>query len=139
MVRSLIYKQYGKNFHKLDKEYNMAEMNTVVNRPDAGRLIEGMRDTGYDFKTAIADIIDNSIAAEATKIDVSMNLDPSGEIFIHILDDGIGMTKDELILAMRYGAQARPHPQSLGKFGLGLKTASTAFCRRLVVISKDQE
>lgn len=104
--------------------------------PDPKRVIEGLRDTGYQFETAMADIIDNSIAADATLVDVRIEMDYDGEINITIADDGHGMNRDELIDAMRYGSKKRPDLSSLGKFGLGLKTASTAFCRRLSVVSK---
>lgn len=104
--------------------------------PDPKRVIEGLRDTGYQIETAIEDIIDNSIAAEATKIDVNLEMDHEGNIEVFITDNGCGMNDTELIDAMRYGSKVRPSPASLGKFGLGLKTASTAFCRQLSVISK---
>lgn len=104
--------------------------------PDPQRISEGLRDTGYEFSTAVADIIDNSISARATTVDVRMAMDFSGKVFVAIADDGCGMDKDGLINAMRYGSKRRVDPSSLGKFGLGLKTASTAFCRRLSVISR---
>jgi len=103
--------------------------------PDPIRMVEGLRDTGYQFNTAVADVIDNSIAADATFIDIYLNMDYRGNITLEIYDDGIGMSRDELINAMKYGSSPRPSPGSLGKFGLGLKTASTAFCRRLSVVS----
>ena len=59
--------------------------------PDPERVMEGLRDTGYNFNTAIADIIDNSIAAEATKIDISIDLSPVGDITVFIADNGTGM------------------------------------------------
>ncbi len=105
-------------------------------RPDPKRMIEGLRDTGYDFVTAVADIIDNSIAAEAKTIYVVIEMGLDGDIILRVADDGIGMNGDDLLNAMRYGSDERPDPMSLGKFGLGLKTASTAFCRKLSVISK---
>jgi hypothetical protein len=105
--------------------------------PDAARVIEGLRDTGYLFNTAVADVVDNSIAAAAKNIHIALKRDFRGNITLRIYDDGIGMSEAELLNAMRYGAKARPSKASLGKFGLGLKTASTAFCRRLVVITRD--
>ena len=105
--------------------------------PDAARVMEGLRDTGYDFNTAIADIVDNSIAADATKVSVHIAVTPSMEVSIYIADNGCGMDHDELQNAMRYGSDRRENPSSLGKFGLGLKTASTAFCRSLSVVSRD--
>jgi Histidine kinase-, DNA gyrase B-, and HSP90-like ATPase len=104
--------------------------------PDPERTSEGLRDTGYEFPTAVADIIDNSIAAGANTIDVTLARDFGGAILVAVADDGCGMDRDGLINAMRYGSKRREDASSLGKFGLGLKTASTAFCRRLSVVSR---
>ena len=104
--------------------------------PDPERVMEGLRDTGYNFNTAIADIIDNSIAADATKIDISIDLNPKGDLTVYIADNGYGMDEAGLKNAMRYGSKKRDDPSSLGKFGLGLKTGSTAFCRCLSVVSR---
>ena len=105
--------------------------------PDPGRTMEGLRDTGYDFETAIADLVDNSISAHATLVDIRIHQDFRGNIRLSIADDGDGMDRNRLIDAMRYGSPKRSDPGSLGKYGLGLKTASTAYCRRLSVISRD--
>ncbi len=107
--------------------------------PDPERIIEGLRDTGYEFNTSMADVIDNSIAAKARKIDVIVDMDFMGNIIVMVADDGCGMDRDGLINAMRYGSKRRIDQASLGKFGLGLKTASTAFCRRLSAISRGLE
>ena len=107
--------------------------------PDPARVMEGLRDTGYDFNTAVADIIDNAIAAQAKQISILLEMDPRGEVFVYIADDGCGMDLDGLKNAMKYGSAERPDKASLGKFGLGLKTASTAFCRCLSVISKGND
>lgn len=104
--------------------------------PDASRVIEGLRDTGYEFTTAVADIVDNSIAAEATRVVVRVGVTVSGDIELSIADDGTGMDEAGLLYAMQYGSPARPHAKSLGKFGLGLKTASTAMARQLTVITR---
>ena len=114
-------------------------MRQVVIPPDPRRLIEGLRDTGYSFETAIADIVDNSIMAEANKIEIRVDQDPAGDVVVMIIDDGIGMNEEELENAIKYGSNKQIDPKSLSKFGLGLKTGSTAFCRRLSVISKRAE
>lgn len=114
----------------------MPTVETVQAPPNPVRMIEGLRDTGYKFHTSIADLVDNSIAANAANVDIQVQMDYRGHITVSIADDGCGMTKDGLINGMTYGAPARSDPASLGKFGLGLKTASTAFCRRLSVISR---
>lgn len=105
--------------------------------PNPARLIEGLRDTGYDFNTALADIVDNSVDAEATKIDIRIEMDPDGDIIITVADNGCGMDEKTLLDGMTYGASGHIDPKRLGKFGLGLKTASTAFCRKLSVITRD--
>ena len=106
--------------------------------PDPSRTIESLRDTGYSFNTAIADIVDNSIAANATVVKIEVRLLPSEDIqpIVTISDNGCGMDNDGLLNAMKYGSKRRTDPNSLGKFGLGLKTASTAYCRKLSVISR---
>ncbi len=110
----------------------------IILEPDPARVMEGLRDTGYSFNTAMADLVDNSISAKATiiKVKISKNLDNT--VNVYIADNGIGMDLDGLKNAMRYGSVRRQDPSSLGKFGLGLKTASTAFCRCLSLLSKNE-
>ena len=114
----------------------MPKTESIESIPNPGRTINGLRDTGYDFNTAVADLIDNSIAAGAETVSIRIEHDFRGEVQLSIADDGCGMDRDGLIQAMQYGSPERPDPASLGKYGLGLKTASTAFCRRLSLISR---
>lgn len=115
------------------------EENDIICPPDPERIVEGLRDTGYNFNTAVADIIDNAIAANATKVDILIDMNPLGEITVYVADNGDGMDMDGLVNAMTYGSKVRANLGSLGKFGLGLKTASTAFCRCLSVISRGSD
>jgi len=108
----------------------------LINQPDALRLIYGLRDTGYNFNTAAADIIDNSIAANASEVNVQIQLMEDGRKFVAFGDDGDGMDERALFDAMRYGAPMRANLASLGKFGLGLKTASSSVCLKFTVISR---
>lgn len=112
-------------------------MNVQVVEPRADILVESTRSIGYTFESALADIIDNSIGNGATHIDVRFSsIIPR---YIAIIDDGCGMTPDELIIAMRYGSKNvndQRAESDLGRFGLGLKTASLSQCRKLTVISK---
>lgn len=99
--------------------------------------MEATRAIGYSLETAIADIIDNSIAAKSSKI--SINFFPTDDPYISILDNGVGMNQDELVNAMRYGSSnpiEEREINDLGRFGLGLKTASMSQCRKLTVITK---
>lgn len=114
----------------------MNDIEEIELPPDPERVIVGLRDTGYEFNTAVADIVDNSIAANATKVQLFLAADFAGEIRLLIADNGEGMDRKGLINAMQYGSKVRPSAASLGKYGLGLKTASTAFCKRLSVISR---
>lgn len=105
--------------------------------PFAPLLMESTRAIGYSLETAIADILDNSISAEASKIEIKYS--PYDDPYLAILDNGIGMDKDELTNAMRYGSYDSTKERGekdLGRFGLGLKTASLSQCRRLTVVSK---
>ena len=112
-------------------------MKLVDMPPYAPTLMESTRAIGYSIETAIADIIDNSIAAKASHVDI--NFFPIGESYISILDDGFGMTESELIKAMQYGSKNPSEERAssdLGRYGLGMKTASLSQCRILTVISK---
>lgn len=109
---------------------------SLRNLPDPSRLIYGLRDTGYDFNTAAADIIDNAIAARATEVNVRVELQQDGRKFVYFGDNGDGMDAEGLFSAMRYGAPKRASAKSLGKFGLGLKTASSSICLRYGLISR---
>ncbi len=111
-------------------------MSDLINNPDASRLIYGLRDTGYNVRTAVADVIDNSIAANATVVNVGIELRTDGRKFVYIGDDGDGMDDAGVHNAMRYGAAARKNAKSLGKFGLGLKTASSSVCLKFTLISR---
>jgi Putative PD-(D/E)XK family member, (DUF4420)/Histidine kinase-, DNA gyrase B-, and HSP90-like ATPase len=108
--------------------------------PSPSIMIENLRSIGYRLETAIADIVDNSITAQAKSIDVQFNWSSDEDASsIYLVDDGIGMTHQAIGEAMRLGTQNQAHPRhqnDLGRFGLGLKTASFSQCRRLTVISK---
>jgi hypothetical protein len=106
--------------------------------PDPSALIEGLRCIGYTLETAIADIIDNSITADATSISVRFSWE-NGTPWIAVSDDGIGMSPKELTMNMRFGCKNPKDARDkndLGRFGLGMKTASFSQCRRMTVLSK---
>lgn len=104
--------------------------------PSAKRLIGSLRDMGYDFSTAVADLIDNSIEAGATVVNIDVEFD-GDDSWVRIADNGLGMSASQLQEAMRYGSEREyDGDDDLGKFGLGLKTASMSQCQRLVVASK---
>ena len=107
--------------------------------PSAPDLLESMRAIGYSFEASLADIIDNSITAQSHLVNIRFSV--SGDPYVAIIDDGQGMSPEELNSAMRHGTQHPVQERSdldLGRFGLGLKTASLSHCRRLTVISLRQ-
>jgi hypothetical protein len=109
--------------------------------PDAGAMIETLRAYGYHLETSVADIIDNSIYAEAQNVWIDCTWDGEKST-ISIRDDGHGMTENALKNAMRPGSKnplQERDAKDLGRFGLGLKTASFSQCRKLTVGSKSEE
>ena len=110
----------------------------LKNEPSPEVLMNSLRSLGYSFETAIADIIDNSISANAKNIYLEFPI--SGDnLYISILDDGIGMDKNELFNAMKYGSFKNYDNKDLGRFGLGLKSASLSQCKVLTVLSKKDD
>jgi hypothetical protein len=114
----------------------------ISNPPTAEALMEGSRSIGnYDLAAALGDLIDNSITAEANTISLICDYNAKEPIVL-IKDNGNGMTKDELILAMR-PASTNPlddrDEDDLGRFGWGLKSASFSQARKLTVASKKND
>lgn len=106
--------------------------------PKAGAMMEALRGLGYSTAAALADIIDNSISAGASEVRVRFDWD-GHDSRISVLDDGRGMNDPELEAAMTLGTinpLDERAPTDLGRFGLGLKTASFSQCRSLTVASK---
>lgn len=107
-------------------------------KPNPKSTINSYRSFGYNLSTAIADIVDNSISANANIISIDYNWDGQNS-FISISDNGSGMNKEELVLAMTPGSKDPEdvrHEKDLGRFGMGLKTASFSQCKRLTCITK---
>ena len=103
--------------------------------PSPRRLMESLRGLGYSFPAAVADLVDNSIEARATQICV--NVCPDGmHSRVVIADNGRGIPVGEMREVMRYGTEREYNESDLGKFGLGLKTASMSQCRRVEVFSR---
>lgn len=106
--------------------------------PYAASLIQSLRDIGYSCETALADILDNSVTAGARHVEILSDLSRSDPA-IGVLDDGRGMMADELIEAMRPGSRNPLDDRAaddLGRFGLGLKSASFSQCKCLTVLSR---
>ena len=98
-------------------------------------LTESLRAFGYELPTAIADLVDNAIAAQAKTVWIDFHWAGAASVIV-VTDDGKGMDSDELVSAMRLGSRNPLDERELtdlGRFGLGLKTASFSQCRCLSV------
>lgn len=116
----------------------MENFKAEIAKPNPKSIINSYRSFGYNLSTAIADIVDNSISANANEIFIDYKWDGQ-DSFIAISDNGLGMNKDELVIAMTPGSKDPEEERSekdLGRFGMGLKTASFSQCKRLTCISK---
>lgn len=110
----------------------------IKHPPSAASLSATLRDLGYSLETAVADLVDNSISAGANSIQIVCEISEN-EPWLGILDNGGGLTSEELIVAMRHGAKnpnEKRDLKDLGRFGLGLKTASFSQCRKLTMVTK---
>lgn len=112
----------------------MSALRSAAITPSAARLTESLRDIGYDFPAAVADIVDNSVMAGASQVDVTIEF-AGEESYVVIADDGEGMTANGLIEALRYGSRRAYGRSDLGRYGLGLKTASLSQCRSVTIVT----
>ena len=113
-------------------------MPKITKTPSAKHMLIGLRSMGYSFSTALADILDNSVAAHANKIWV--DAEPmDNNSYLYVLDNGFGMTREKLEDAMSFGSTSNHNGTDcldLGRFGLGLNTASLSQCKRFYVLTK---
>mgnify|MGYP003606234048 CR=1 FL=1 len=125
----------------MDELIDYSKYKTISAIPEASSMIETFRAIGYNIETAIADIIDNSISANAKNVWVNFEWLGS-KTWLSIKDNGVGMNDFELVQAMRPGSKnplQDRESKDLGRFGLGLKTASFSQARKLSVISKKSD
>ena len=118
----------------------MDQYKAEITKPNPKSTINSYRSFGYNLSTAIADILDNSISASSSLITIDY-LWKGKDSFISILDNGKGMNLEELIIAMTPGSKDPEDlrdEKDLGRFGMGLKTASFSQCKRLTVVTKKE-
>src|SRR3990172_11401567 len=108
------------------------------NPPNPRRTMDALREMGYDSYASVLDIVDNAIDAQATHVDVSVE-ERAGDIIISILDNGSGMDEETLSEALRLGSDTAREAGDLGKFGMGLVTASIGLSKRLEVLTREAE
>ncbi|CAH0230002.1 ATP-binding protein [Rhodococcoides fascians] len=108
----------------------------VRHLPPDSRYMEALSSQGYGFEVAIADLIDNSIDAGARDVVVHFLRHDDQLLSLLVIDDGCGMTDEQLDLAMTVGGRQAYDSQSLGMFGTGLKSASLSHASSVTVVSK---
>lgn len=136
-MRLLAYdtKCFSKNYNLIQLLLSEIIMVRIDLNPSAGVVIESLRSIGYTLETAIADIIDNSISAGASRVQIMHRWLDGGKAWVAIADNGMGMREGELHEAMKLGGHFSNGDDSLGRFGFGLKTASISQCKRLTVVT----
>ena len=115
--------------------YQGCNVKYQIANPDPAGTIESFRSLGYTVEAAVADLVDNSVTAQAHHINVEFTWD-GRDSWVAVVDDGTGMTEEELVTAMTVAAKgpgAPRGPKDLGRFGMGLKTASFSQARQLIV------
>ena len=101
-------------------------------------LLSVLAQAGYSLPSAIADLLDNSIFKGAHNITIDFER-KGEESEVIISDDGLGMDRDGLIEALTLAPHSMEEERDfndLGRFGVGMKTASFSFCKTLRVESK---
>jgi len=119
-----------------DTVQSLPAVKTIPIAPHAGKVTDALSRIGYSIEEASADLVDNSIDAGASRILIRFVHDGSEIRRILIADNGKGMTEDELLAAMQFGSSRDRGGDSLGKFGMGLKTAAFSQGRSLTVVTR---
>jgi hypothetical protein len=109
--------------------------------PNAGRTMSALREMGYDSYASVMDLIDNSIDAGAKRIDVTIREASPGNVVVEIQDDGRGMDEPTLVEALKLGSDVEKYNEKkrLGKFGMGLVTASLSMAQNIWVITRQKD
>lgn len=113
-------------------------MKEIISIPNAPRTFEALRSIGYNLNDAVADVVDNAVTEQvgADTVDITFHVDDHRIAHCSIQDNGCGMKAAVLEEAMRLGTDTTYEDKDLGKFGMGMKTASLSHCNVLTVISK---
>jgi hypothetical protein len=114
----------------------LATINQIQLRPEGAGTVRALSRIGYELGDALADIIDNSLDAKASRVEVTFLRNDSEITAITVADDGRGMSSEELHRGMQFAGRTDHVESDLGTFGMGLKSASFSQCKTLTVISR---
>lgn len=135
----MIFATFNKLFNDMHlcRQIDIKMNEPIIVNPNVKNFVQSLRDIGYSFEVAVADLIDNSITAKASQVKIYTVAEP--KLIFSLLDNGFGMVESELIECMRLATKNpldERDADDLGRFGLGLKTASFSQCKKLTVVSK---
>lgn len=108
----------------------------VIVPPNPSGLTRGLARLPYKFEEAISELIDNSITADASKIEIEIDMQIGGTVYIHVLDNGTGISRENLPFAIQYGSNLRKPGPSLSVYGFGMKSASQSFTSSFALVSR---
>ena len=108
----------------------------VIVPPNPSGLTRGLARLPYKFEEAISELIDNSITAGASKIEIEIDMQIGGTVYIHVLDNGTGISRENLPFAIQYGSNLRKPGPSLSVYGFGMKSASQSFTSSFALVSR---
>lgn len=124
------------NYKKTNDINSKSEWTYSIDEQDT---IDNLRNIGYELEEAIGDIVDNSIDAGATKIFIEYHFrNDNNQGYVAVLDNGVGMNKDQLTEAFSFKKNKKAKQNRLGFFGFGLKTASMSQCDKLSILTKSK-
>ena len=118
----------------------MADRNYESAIPNPSYLIKSISEQGYSLETSLADLIDNSLAADAKTVEILVDSDQE-PFTVYVADDGCGMSEEQLRSCMQFPSaspDSRRDDSDLGRFGLGMKTASFSQTHCLTVLSRER-
>jgi anti-sigma regulatory factor (Ser/Thr protein kinase) len=108
----------------------------VIVPPNPSGLTRGLARLPYKFEEAVSELIDNSITAGASKIEIEIDMQIGGTVYIHVLDNGTGISRENLPSAIQYGSNLRKPGPSLSVYGFGMKSASQSFTSNFALVSR---
>jgi hypothetical protein len=114
---------------------------TEVAEPNPEFLIKSIAEQGYSLESSLADLMDNSVSANANKIEVLIKMEQE-PFTLFLADNGNGMDEETLKASMQFPSNSPEKERNvsdLGRFGLGMKTASFSQTRCFTVLSKKRE
>jgi len=111
---------------------------------DDGAALQSMRDSDFDAYSAIGEVVDNALQADAKNIRIRIDyMTPTGRsgtepiTAVYFGDDGVGMVKDVLHQCLQLGYSSRYNDRSgIGRFGVGATLAAINQCKKIELYSR---